>query len=244
MSPHVAPDGTKVAPDGKFGRFLVYNRAHIDDFIDWIHERFTVGVWSSAREHNARALVNHAWGAKRRDKLAFVWGQDRCTHAGAMDPRDGPRSKPILLKDLRKLWATPSYARFGPSNTLLLDDSPYKAVMNPPHTALHPAEYVLGSGDDAEENLLGEGASVHLLAPVFLEDGLFPPRVRRRPSPRAAFLSPLALLFHRATDRPSDRRIESNLSHAHSNPRALRQTALCGSTSRVSPSPTASRSLS
>ena len=209
MSPHVAPDGTKVAPDGKFGRFLVYNRAHIDDFIDWIHERFTVGVWSSAREHNARALVNHAWGAKRRDKLAFVWGQDRCTHAGAMDPRDGPRSKPILLKDLRKLWATPSYARFGPSNTLLLDDSPYKAVMNPPHTALHPAEYVLGSGDDAEENLLGEGASIHSRAGLS-RGRTFPARPsspftpRRLPFTARSSLSPR----DRPTNRPTNR-IES-----------------------------------
>jgi hypothetical protein len=32
-------------------------------------------------------------------------------------------------------------------NTLLLDDSPYKAVMNPDCTAIHPEEYKLG-GDN------------------------------------------------------------------------------------------------
>jgi hypothetical protein len=39
------------------------------------------------------------WG-KSKDKLAFVWGQDKCTHAGAMD--GGKTGKPILLKDLGK----------------------------------------------------------------------------------------------------------------------------------------------
>ena len=61
-------------------------------FVEWAFEHFTVGVWSSAQAHNAKSLVNHVWG-KHRDKLAFVWGQDRCTHVGAMD-RAKPNSKP------------------------------------------------------------------------------------------------------------------------------------------------------
>ena len=149
MSPFENPvDGTKVAPDAKFGKFYIYNRPHMRSFVEWASEHFTVGVWSSAQHHNARTLVNHVWG-KQRDRLAFVWGQDRCTHVGAMDPNAGQtRSKPILLKDLHALWAVSSYARFGPNNTLLLDDSPYKAVMNPAHTAIHPAEYKLSWGAD------------------------------------------------------------------------------------------------
>ena len=158
MSPFENPvDGTKVAPDAKFGKFYIYNRPHMQSFVEWASEHFTVGVWSSAQHHNARTLVNHIWG-KQRDRLAFVWGQDRCTHVGAMDPAaTGPnhRSKPILLKDLNALWAVSSYARFGPNNTLLLDDSPYKAVMNPAHTAIHPAEYKLSWGG-ADVNVTGE----------------------------------------------------------------------------------------
>ena len=158
MSPFENPvDGTKVAPDAKFGKFYIYNRPHMQSFVEWASEHFTVGVWSSAQHHNARTLVNHIWG-KQRDRLAFVWGQDRCTHVGAMDPAAGPGhglGKPILLKDLHALWAVSSYARFGPNNTLLLDDSPYKAVMNPAHTAIHPAEYKLSWGG-ADVNVTGE----------------------------------------------------------------------------------------
>ena len=139
------PDGTRRAPSAVLGKFHVYDRPHVAEFVRWAFEHFTVGVWSSAQQHNARALVNHVWG-KSRDKLAFVWGQERCTHVGAMDPARGAGSKPILLKDLRVLWSHPSFARFGPRNTLLLDDSPYKAVLNPEHTAIHPAAYEVAGG--------------------------------------------------------------------------------------------------
>ena len=80
--------------------------------------------------------------------------------------RAKPNSKPILLKDLNKLWAIPSYARFGPRNTLLLDDSPYKAAMNPPNCAIHPAEYKLARTEPADahppadDNVLGVGGQL------------------------------------------------------------------------------------
>lgn len=47
------------------------------------------------------------------------------------------RDKPLVLKELRKVWdkAEPDLpwekGEFNESNTLLLDDSPYKALMNP-----------------------------------------------------------------------------------------------------------------
>ena len=150
MSPCVEQDGTKRVPDAKFGKFFIYNRPQMNEFVNWLHDKFTVGVWSSAQQHNAKQLVSHIWG-KQRDKLAFVWGQDRCTHVGAMDPKK-PQSKPILLKDLNELWKTPSYARFGPRNTLLIDDSPYKAVMNPANCAIHPEEYKLGGEGGGRAN--------------------------------------------------------------------------------------------
>lgn len=173
MTPFVEPDGTKRAPDAKFGKFFIYNRPHMTTFVEWAFEHFTVGVWSSAQQHNAKTLVQHIWG-ESRDRLAFVWGQDKCTHVGAMDPAK-PKSKPILLKDLKKLWASPSFKRFGPRNTLLLDDSPYKAAMNPTHCAIHPKEYKLegerreegdASGDDAfhkrktDDDVLGPGGAL------------------------------------------------------------------------------------
>lgn len=39
--------------------------------------------------------------------------------------------KPMVFKDLRKIWLKWLDGTFHESNTLLLDDSPYKALLNP-----------------------------------------------------------------------------------------------------------------
>lgn len=47
------------------------------------------------------------------------------------------RHKPLVCKELRKIWEEDDPSRpwkkgdFNESNTLLLDDSPYKALLNP-----------------------------------------------------------------------------------------------------------------
>jgi len=47
------------------------------------------------------------------------------------------KGKPLVLKELKKLWNKEDpdlpweQGEFSPSNTLLVDDSPYKALCNP-----------------------------------------------------------------------------------------------------------------
>ena len=139
--------GFRIDQDAKVGNFYVYNRPHMKDFLDFLHENFTVGVWSSATEYNARMLVRHLWGKKKEKQLAFVWGQEKCTNVGVFTE---PRVKPVFLKDLDKLWShNAEMEKFRGGNTVLIDDSPYKAVNNPMHSALHPAEFkiVFKEGD-------------------------------------------------------------------------------------------------
>ena len=131
--------GFRIDQDAKVGNFYVYNRPHMKDFLDFLHENFTVGVWSSATEYNARMLVRHLWGKKKEKQLAFVWGQEKCTNVGVFTE---PRVKPVFLKELDKLWShNPEMEKFRGTHTVLIDDSPYKAVNNPMHSALHPAEF-------------------------------------------------------------------------------------------------------
>ena len=44
--------------------------------------------------------------------------------------------KPILLKDLEHVWTI--FPWYNESNTLLIDDSPYKVINNPLYTSIHP----------------------------------------------------------------------------------------------------------
>ena len=131
-----------VEPDTRVGQFHIYNRPGLQRFVAMLLERFVVGVWSSAKQHNLRGIVTHIFG-DAEERLAFVWGQEACTYAGTSG-----KSKPLFLKELCRVWTAPAFAAFGPNNTLLVDDDEYKAARNPPHTAIHPAKVRGAAGRD------------------------------------------------------------------------------------------------
>lgn len=124
-------------PDLRYGRFFVYDRPHVRDFVVWLLQRFRVAVWSSAQLHNVEPMVQHVFG-KSASALRFVWGQDRCSVDGKVRLASGKGSKPRFLKELRHVYAAGLGTEKG---TCLLDDDEYKAARNRPHTALHPRPY-------------------------------------------------------------------------------------------------------
>ena len=127
-------------------RTWVYDRPHSDDFLTWVLQRFTVGVWSSARADNLEPLVAHVFGAERRRCLRFTWSQEQCSTDGTVHTKCGrgrTASKPRFLKELARLAA----AGHGTlTHTLLVDDDHYKAARNPPHTAVHPRAFEAAAG--------------------------------------------------------------------------------------------------
>ncbi|MBA0741179.1 hypothetical protein Gogos_014349 [Gossypium gossypioides] len=79
----------------------------------------------------------------------------------------GHRYKPLVFKELRKLWrkCDPNLpwekGYYNESNTLLIDDSPYKALLNPLGTAIFPHPFKFDMDDDS----LGVGGELR----VYLE---------------------------------------------------------------------------
>ncbi|XP_057506494.1 uncharacterized protein LOC130789677 [Actinidia eriantha] len=128
--------------DAIAGNFLVFNRPFCDEFLKFCFERFEVGIWSSARERNIDGVLNSLTRGLK-DKLLFVWDQEECTDSGFKSLEK--KEKPIFFKELRKLWED---GKFSSSNTLLIDDEPYKALLNPPNTAIFPPTYKVDNGDD------------------------------------------------------------------------------------------------
>jgi hypothetical protein len=67
--------------------------------------------------------------------------QSHCTSTGFTTIEN--KEKPLLLKELKKLWEKlePNLpwekGEYSEANTLLLDDSPYKALLNPVHLLTH-----------------------------------------------------------------------------------------------------------
>ncbi|CAK9147949.1 unnamed protein product [Ilex paraguariensis] len=99
-------------------------------------------------------------------EIGFVQDQSHCTDTGFNTIEN--KDKPLLLKELKKLWEKHEpdlpwkRGEYNESNTLLLDDSPYKALRNPPSTAIFPYTYEFRDGKDRS---LGPGGNLR----VYLE---------------------------------------------------------------------------
>ncbi|KAL2327620.1 hypothetical protein Fmac_021047 [Flemingia macrophylla] len=105
---------------------------------------FHVGVWSSTSKGNVDEAITFLMG-NSASKLLFCWNQSHCTRTRFTTVEN--KENPLVLKELRKLWEKEDpdlpweKGEFNESNTLLLDDSPYKALLNPKHTAIFPCSY-------------------------------------------------------------------------------------------------------
>ncbi|KAF9608765.1 hypothetical protein IFM89_011386 [Coptis chinensis] len=123
---------------------------------------FYVGVWSSRKKLNLVPLLDFIM-PKRRYQLAFCWDQSHCTttELHTVDNID----KPVMLKELVKLWDKDDpnlpweRREYNESNTVMLDDSPYKALFNSPHTAIFPTSYDFQNEND---NSLGPGGDIRM----------------------------------------------------------------------------------
>ncbi|XP_020970532.1 E3 ubiquitin-protein ligase rnf213-alpha isoform X2 [Arachis ipaensis] len=160
------PQGSK-SPDfkiygGRKGSIKVFKRPFCDEFIQFCLDRFHVGVWSSRKKKKLGTAVNKIFG-ESASKLLFRWDQSHCTKTGSCTLED--KGKPIVFKELRKLWEKVDASlpwkkgEFNESNTLLLDDSPYKALLNPRNTAIFPNPYHF---DDVDDTSLGLGSDLHM----------------------------------------------------------------------------------
>ncbi|KAM7264150.1 hypothetical protein ACFE04_001833 [Oxalis oulophora] len=120
-------------PDAAYGSYKVYKRPHCDDFVKFCLERFEVGIWSSARDKINRWYLDSALDGIMpglRRKLLFAWDQEQCTDSGFKSLEK--KTKPIFLKQLRDVWKMKfQVGQFSESNTLLIDNDPYKALLNP-----------------------------------------------------------------------------------------------------------------
>ncbi|XP_073145303.1 uncharacterized FCP1 homology domain-containing protein C1271.03c-like [Henckelia pumila] len=142
-------------PDVVYGKFLVFKRPFCTDFLKFCFERFQVGLWSSARDHNIDGVLNDITGGAR-SKLMFVWSQEECTDSGFYCINK--REKPLFLKNLKNLWEKKyiTKGQYSSSNTLLIDDEPHTCLLNPPNTAIFPDPYKKHDTKDAVLGLNGE----------------------------------------------------------------------------------------
>ncbi|CAI9263047.1 unnamed protein product [Lactuca saligna] len=151
----VSPRPQDVQADYYIPKRAIFKRPYLDGFLRFCFERFNVGIWSSRTKQVLYPVVDFLLGDLKKN-LLFIWDNSFCTNTGMKTLED--KYKPMVFKDLRKIWLKNGLGNswmegtFNESNTLLLDDSPYKALLNPKNTAIFPLSY---SYKDKNDDFLG-----------------------------------------------------------------------------------------
>lgn len=142
-------------PDVVTKRFCIWRRPEAASFLEYVLSHFHVGIWSTAQRPNVDDILQALFTTAQREQLAFIMDQRDCTKvAGEWAP--GSRHKPLMFKDLNRIWR-----RFDGfyhiDNTLLVDDDPYKAKHNPAHTSVHPPPWRDPDKQSADKFLAEKG---------------------------------------------------------------------------------------
>lgn len=149
-------------------RYETKTRPFCEDFLQFCLENFDVGIWSSAPKKYLDNTVDDLLGDEKK-KLIFCWDKSYCTETGFMTPEN--KCKQLVCKELKKVWRNEFIINGEPwllngyyneSNTLLVDDSPYKSLLNPAHSAIFPRSY---DSTIMNDNSLGPGGDLR----VYLE---------------------------------------------------------------------------
>ncbi|KAF9588642.1 hypothetical protein IFM89_014180 [Coptis chinensis] len=132
------------------------------DFPKFCFQRFNVGVWSSRTKQNLDGVLDIVMG-DMKSQLLLCWDQSHCSTTGFYTVDNNV--KLLMLKELVKLWDKDDLnlpwekRKYNESNSLLVDDSLYKALLNPAHTAIFPTSYDFRNKND---NSLRHGGDIRM----------------------------------------------------------------------------------
>ncbi|KAI5422383.1 hypothetical protein KIW84_045726 [Lathyrus oleraceus] len=141
LSPQIQPKTKKlfILNQNEIVLAELFRRPYSKQFLGFCLQRFEVGVWSSARGYNIDGALKCAMG-NHKEKLLFVW-------VGLIPMVNA--EKPLYMKELQKVWNLYD-SIYSRSNTLMIDDKPYRALYNPAHLSIFTKSYDI---NDEEDNL-------------------------------------------------------------------------------------------
>ncbi|KAL2335433.1 hypothetical protein Fmac_016646 [Flemingia macrophylla] len=156
----VSPPPKDRKADATIARRAIFKRPFYLEFLEFCFEKFEVGIWSSRLKTKVDRLIGVLMGDMKK-RLLFCWDLSHCTATRFKTLEN--KHKAVVFKDLQKLWDKHDRnlpwekGYYNESNTLLLDDSPYKALLNPPNTSVFPHTFSYRAAND---NSLGEGGEL------------------------------------------------------------------------------------
>lgn len=95
------------------GYYVVFERPHLQDFLDWLFANFTVSIWTAATKDYALFIIDKVILSKPDRKLEFIFFSYHCS----MSKKLGKGTK-----DLSLLWEKYKIEGFSDGNTVIIDD--------------------------------------------------------------------------------------------------------------------------
>ncbi|WVZ05607.1 hypothetical protein V8G54_018953 [Vigna mungo] len=116
--------------------------------------KFAGTIFSYVNRRNIDGALAIAMGSIR-ENISFKLDRIHCTDSGY--PSLERRNKPLFFKEFNKMWKNVKKSGpFNVSNTLMIDDKPYKAFLNPDNTAIFPESYDVNDVTDRGLDPRGE----------------------------------------------------------------------------------------
>lgn len=138
--------------DFQIGKYKVYKRPGLDQFLSEVKIHFDVAVWSSASDDYVAQVVEKIF--PQDYPLVFIWGRSKCTlqydhqsieDSGHFDHQNHMNYSKVLKKVKKKGYS-------ALQKTLIIDDTPNKCKNNYGN-AIYPKAFN-GEADDNELALL------------------------------------------------------------------------------------------
>ena len=126
--------------------YVIFERPHLQKFLDYIFENFNVSIWTAASKDYALFIIEHIIiGNNPNRKLDYTFFSYHCSLSSKL--KKG-------TKDLSMLWDIYNDKRYTPYNTFILDDYDEVYKTQPQNCIEAPEFHFTKKGSEKDSFLL------------------------------------------------------------------------------------------
>lgn len=126
------------------GYYIVFERPHLQPFLDWLFEHYNVAVWTAASKDYALFIVDNILLQKPNRKLDFIFFSYHCDMSKFF--YDKSKKLSLITTDFQ-------VKNYYPENTIIIDDLPEVNKCQPECSIrIYPFEFL--DEDSEKDNVL------------------------------------------------------------------------------------------
>ena len=95
------------------GYYIIFERPHLQEFLDFIFENYDVSIWTAATKDYALFIIDKIILTKPNRKLDYIFFSYHCNISKKIKKSS---------KDLSMLWDIYKIVGYNKNNTIILDD--------------------------------------------------------------------------------------------------------------------------